>query len=225
MKTGLWKAGLWKACWCCLLAAAPLAAQRDFLTADETDQIKEAQEPNLRLKLYAGFAKQRVELVKSLLAKDKPGRSLLIHDALEDYSKIIDAIDEVADDAIGRKADVRLGLTAVATVEKEVTPVLTRAQDSQPKDLERYAFVLTQAIETTKDSLDLALEDLGKRTRDVEARQEKQKKTLQESMTPSEREGKKADDEKAAVEEQKKEQQQKKAPTLMRPGEKKPDGQ
>jgi len=220
MKTGWWKA--WP---CCLLLALPLAAQRDFLTADETDQIKEAQEPNLRLKLYAGFAKQRVDLVKSLLSKEKPGRSILVHDALEDYSKILDAIDDVADDAISRKVDVRLGLTAVATAEKEMLPVLKRAQDSQPKDMERYAFALTQAIETTNDSLDLAMEDLGKRTKDVEARQEKQKKTLQESMTPAEREGKQADEQKAAAEDQKKQQQQKKAPTLMRPGEKKPDGQ
>jgi len=220
MKTGWWKA--WP---CCLLLALPLAAQRDFLTADETDQIKEAQEPNLRLKLYAGFAKQRVDLVKSLLSKEKPGRSILVHDALEDYSKILDAIDDVADDAISRKVDVRLGLTAVATAEKEMLPVLKHAQDSQPKDMERYAFALTQAIETTNDSLDLAMEDLGKRTKDVEARQEKQKKTLQESMTPAEREGKQADEQKAAAEDQKKQQQQKKAPTLMRPGEKKPDGQ
>jgi hypothetical protein len=219
MNTGFWKSGL-----CCLLLAAPLAAQRDFLNADETDQIKEAQEPNLRLKLYAGFAKQRVDMVKSLLSKEKAGRSILIHDALEDYSKILDAIDDVADDAIGRKVDVKLGLTAVAAVEKEIAPVLKHAQDSQPKDMERYAFALTQAIETTNDSLDLAMEDLGKRTKDVEARQERQKKTIEENMTPAEREGKQAEDKQAVAEEQKKEQQKKKAPTLMRPGETKPDG-
>jgi hypothetical protein len=210
--------------WCLLLAASGYSqglASRDFLTADETDQIKEAQEPNLRLKLYAGFARQRAEMVKSLLAKEKTGRSILIHDALHDYSKIIDALDDVADDAIGRRLDVKLGLTSVASVEKETLPILQKAQDSHPKDMERYDFVLKQAIETTADSLDAAQQDLGKRVKDVEARQRQERKARQEAMTPTEREAAKAADKKTAEDEEKKEEQKKAAPTLMRPGEKK----
>ena len=211
--------------WCLLLAAPGYSqglAHRDFLTADETDQIKEAQEPNQRLKLYAGFARQRAEMVKSLLAREKTGRSILIHDALDDYSRIIDAIDDVADDAIGRHLDIKVGLGAVASVEKETLPMLQRAQDSQPKDLERYGFVLKQAIETTADSLEAAQEDLGKRVKDVEARQQKERKARQEAMTPTEREAAQATEKKVAEDEEKKQEQKKAAPTLMRPGEKKP---
>jgi hypothetical protein len=208
-----------------LLLAAPLAAQqRDFLTADEVDQIKEAQEPNARIALYARFAKERVEMVKSLLAKDKAGRSILVHDALEDYAKIIDAIDEVTDTALGKKAEMKAGLKQVETLEKESLPILQKFQDSPPKDFDRYEFVLRTAIETTTDSLEAAQEDLGKRARDVEAREKKERKALEESMTPAEREGKQAEDRKAAAAEAAK-TQQKKPPTLMRPGEKKSDQQ
>ena len=215
MKTLLW----------CLLLAAPGYAQglahRDFLTADEIDQIKEAQEPNQRLKLYAGFARQRAEMIKSLLAKEKTGRSILIHDALDDYSKIIDAIDDLADDAIERGRDIKLGLAAVTSVEKEMLPLLQKAQDSHPKDMERYGFVLKQAIETTADSLETAQEDLGQRAKDFEDRQRKERKARQEAMRPTEREAAQAAEKKAAEDEEKKEEQKKAAPTLMRPGEKK----
>ena len=214
MKTLLW----------CLLLAAPLAAQRDFLAANEIDQIKEAQEPNLRLKLYADFARNRIEMVQNLLSKDKSGRSILVHDALEDYSKILDAIDTVADSAAGRKTDVRIGLTAVATVERELLPVLKKIREDRPKDMERYDFALTQAIETTSDSLDLAQEDLGKRGKDVEARQDKARKETEAAMTPVEREGKQAEEKQAAdkaAAQATTEKPQRKPPTLLRPGEKK----
>jgi flagellar biosynthesis GTPase FlhF len=211
--------------WCLLLAAPGYAqglAHRDFLTADETDQIKDAQDPNQRLKLYAGFARQRAEMVKSLLAKEKAGRSILIHDALDDYSNIIDAMDDVADDSLARRLDIKLGLAAVASVEKQMLPLLQKAQDSHPNDIDRYGFVLKQAIETTTDSLEAAQEDLGQRVKDVEDRQRKERKARQEAMRPTEREAAQAAEKKAAEEEEQKQEQQQQAPTLLRPGEKQP---
>jgi hypothetical protein len=210
-----------KALLACLLIAAPLAAQRDFLTADEIDKVRDAQEPNLRLKLYSEFARERIDLIKSLISKDKTGRSALIHDTLDEYCKILDAIDTVADDALSRKLDVKLGLDAVASEEKSMLPYLQKVQDSHPRDLERYDFLLKQAIDATTDSLEAAQEDLGKRTQDVEAREQKEKQERLDAMSPVEREGEVAQEKQAAQKKAAEEEQKKKAPTLYRPGEKK----
>lgn len=198
-----------------LFASASLWAQRDFLTYDEVEQVREAQEPNLRLKLYVGFARQRLDQVESLMKGEKPGRAGMVHKLLEEYNQIVEAIDTVADDAMIRKLDVAQGMKAVAEGEKEMLPILEKLRDSEPKDLERYEFALTQAIDATRDSMEAANEDLGKRASEVQARDEQQKKELEEMMQPKDRAERKAAEAKAEAEQK----SQKKRPTLLRKGE------
>jgi aromatic ring-cleaving dioxygenase len=200
----------------CALLAAPLAAQqqRDYLSVSESDQIREAQDPNERLALYIQFAKQRLSQVDHWLAKEKPGRSIMIHDALDDYANIIDAMDSVADDALQRKVNVKEGLAALVTAESEMLAGLQKIQDSQPKDMSRYDFVLRQSIDGTNDSLELARLDPAVRAAAIAAKQAKEKKELEDAMTPTERDAKKAEEAKAEQDKEKK-----KAPTLLRPGE------
>jgi|SRR5450755_1474926 aromatic ring-cleaving dioxygenase len=212
MKTLLW----------CALLAAPLAAQqqRDFLTVDEGDQIREAQDPSERLTLYLHFAKQRLSQVDHWLAKEKAGRSILIHDALDDYANIIDAIDSVADDALQRHVDIKLGLAAVATEESEMLSHLQQIQDTRPKDIARYDFVLKQSIDGTNDSLDLARQDPTVRAAAVAVRAAREKKEREDELSPTERDAKQAEEAKADRDKEKR-----KAPTLLRPGEKAKDQQ
>ncbi len=199
-----------------LLTGSPLFAQRDFLTADEADQVREAQEPNARLKLYVMFARTRLELIRQLVAKEKAGRSILIHDNLEQYGQIIDAIDTVADDALRRKTDISEGMKAVVEAEKEMLATLRTLQDSEPPDLARYEFVLKNAIDATADSAELSAQDLGKRGTEVEAADQRERKEREAMMTPEELKGRKQDEKKAAEAESK----GRKAPSLLRKGEK-----
>ena len=190
-----------------------LAQDRDFLTPSEVDQVREAQEPNDRLLLYVRFARQRIDLLEQYLAKDKPGRSIFVHNTLEDYSKIIEAIDSVSDDALRHNAPLDKGLLAVTAAEKEFLDKLNKVQESEPRDFDRYKFVLEAAIDATTDSRELALEDTRKRGAELSASDAKEKKE-REALMPSKEvaERKKAG--------QAEDDQKKKVPSLYRPGEK-----
>ena len=193
-----------------------ISQTRDFLTADEVDQVRLAQEPNLRLKLYISFAKERVALLEQLVAKEKPGRSALIHDTLDDYAKIIEAVDTVADDALRRNADITEGMTAVAEAEKDFAARLQKIENSQPKDIARYQYSLTNAIEATEDSVEIATQDIRERKADVAKRRADEDKAREELLAPTDREARQAAAKKKAETEQK---EKRKAPTLRRKGE------
>jgi len=192
-------------------AAAPLAADKDFLTSAEVDQVRLTQEPNDRLRLYIQFARQRLDQLKQLVKDSRPGRAAMIHDLLDEYGQIIDAIDTVSDDALARKVDISVGAKAVGSAEKGFLPALEKIRDSHPSDIERYEFVLTQAIQATSDSMETANEDLGKRSAEVTGRLKKEEKEREAEMTPAELDAKKKQAQDAASKPKK--------PTLLKPGE------
>jgi hypothetical protein len=197
------------------MAALCLAQDRDFLTPDEVEQVRDAQDPNDRLALYVHFATQRLDIVENYLAKGKPGRSIFIHNALEDYSRIIEAIDTVSDDALKRHKEIDKALLVVLNAEKDFLDKLNKIQDGNPKDLDRYKFVLGEAIDTTSDSREMNLEDSNKRAGELTATEQKEKKERDAMMPANEVKARKKD-----ADAQNPEEQKKKIPTLYRPGEK-----
>src|SRR6185312_1616629 len=208
-----------------LMVALPAFAEHDFLTSSETDQVREVQEPVARIKLYLTFAKQRLDQIQSMLAKNRAGRSGEIRQLLEDYTAIVDAIGSVSDDALARKLDLTLAPPIIIEGEKTFLGQLNRMQASAPSDLEMYNFELKDAIEATSDSIDAAGEDLGERGKEVNAKVESERKAV-EKVNAAER---KAGLDPAAGSEEEKAadavtKPMRKPPTLLRPGEKLDDG-
>ncbi len=203
-----------------LAVCLPAQIRRDFLTTNEADQVRLVQEPNARLKLYATFAEDRIEMLKQIMAKNDSGRSVLVREAIEDYTRIIETIDIVTDDALARGVDVSDGMTAVAEAEEKFLEGLQEVFDSDPSDLQRYRFVLTTAIETTEDSLELNLDDLGDRKKGLANQRRRERKELETMMTPEMVRQREEDTKELKKAEEEKE---KKAPTLFKEDEKKPD--
>jgi hypothetical protein len=202
--------------WCALAlwttSIVSAQARKEYLDQDEIRQLREAQEPNDRIELYLHFAAQRVDEVNSLLAKEKAGRSALVHDLLEQYTQIIDAIDTVGDDALHRKLSIDKGMIVAYNKEKEMLRQLKKIEAANPKDLDRYSFALKEAMDATSDGVETADKGAATRAREIEAKDAEAKAEHDAALTPTELAAKKDADQKAA-------DQQKKKPSLLRPGE------
>ena len=158
-----------------LLLAATLAfaRKRDPLTDAETDQLRQmALEPQKRLKLYIKFTEARLDNIDQARSdpKQAQGRGKTIHDLLEDFTSLIDEINDNLDQYEGRAMDkdqtkdFHKGVKEVITAEQRFRARLRTLRhdietDAQTKaEAQDYSFVLQDAEEALKSSLETAQE-------------------------------------------------------------------
>jgi hypothetical protein len=205
-----------------IVAVAPPAfAQKDFLTSDEIEKVREAQLPSDRLKLYALLARQRLDQLDRLLAKEKKGRSGTARELLEQYTEILDAIDTVSDDALKRGADIQEGTVAVADSEKRFLAQLQKIKDHPPADLDLYDIALKEAIASTSDSLDLGTQDVTTRSAKLGDEDKKLKEEAESEIAAEDSKGKPPGSAKEG-DARPDDKPKRKPPTLLRKGEELP---
>jgi soluble cytochrome b562 len=158
-----------------LLLVTTLAAarRRDPLTEAEADQIRQAAlEPYKRLQLYIKFTGARLDAIEQLRAdpKQAEGRGRKIHDLLEDFTALMDEINDNLDQYQGRpltkddRKDFRRGLKAMITACDAwdgKLKALKSAAESDPqtqKEAGDFKFILQDADEALKSSASMARE-------------------------------------------------------------------
>jgi hypothetical protein len=156
-----------------LFTVAASARRRDPLTEAEADQLRDvAQEPGKRLKLYINFAEARLTSIDELRADPKQanGRGRKIHDLLEDFTAILDEINDNLDTYQGRpltkddRKELHKGLKEVIQAGdkfeaklKELKSVMESTPQSRI-EAEDYRFVFQDAQDALKSSMDIARE-------------------------------------------------------------------
>lgn len=165
-----------------LLAAAvvpSVAQKRDPLTENESDQIRElAQEPDKRVKLLLKFIQARMATIEQMEGDPRlaAGRGKQVHDLLEDFTSMIDELDDNIDDYTEKKSDIRKSLKDVIDAHTAFQTKLKalKEQKTPAKEFSEYNFVLQNAAEAVNSSLDNARQAL----QDMETalKEEKKKK-------------------------------------------------
>jgi hypothetical protein len=146
---------------------------RDPLTNAEVDKIREAsEEPPKRVLLYVEFAKARLLAIEQLRAdtKLKTDRGKQIHDLLEDFTTIIDELDDNIDMYDRQHEDLRKALKPVVEAYTDWQLKLRAIkEDSGVSDEEKkaYDFPLDSAIDSVNTELDSARETLDKQNKNA----------------------------------------------------------
>ncbi len=188
---------------------------RDFLTDYEVDVVRARQGFKARIEAYVKFAALRLELVEQTIDSDEAGRGARVHRILEEYASIIEAIDDVIDDALLRNQNTDGPLEGLLEAERMFAARLASLAADPGEDAWRYEFVLDDAILITQESIDLLAEDLGDRKRTLVRREAIDKRRQEDSMTPDRR--REVERTRQAEAEGSPER---KRPSLLRPGEK-----
>jgi len=155
------------------LSLAASARKRDPLTEAETDQLREvAMEPYKRLKLLIKFTEARLVAIDQVridpkLAKD---RGKQIHDLLEDFTALLDEINDNVDQYQGRplskddRKDFKKGLKELIEADERFDLKLRTLQSATQTDPETrkewpdFRFVLQDAQEALKSNAEMARE-------------------------------------------------------------------
>ncbi len=145
-----------------LLAAGLPAARvhvpqdkKDYLMESEADKIRDANNPSERMKLYVGFADDRLKKFQYELTRStaERRRGEVLNGLMNAYSGCMDdAADQIAD-AKEKQLDIHASLKLLESKGKEFLEILQKLDQGNGPDYDTYKDTLEDAIIATKDAV------------------------------------------------------------------------
>jgi hypothetical protein len=134
-------------------ARAAAAGQKDYLSALESDKIRDAENTNERVKLFLSFAEGRLKKFQYELQHPSSNRHPELLNAL--MNAYVGCVDDAADLiqlGIQKQENIRLAVDLMAGRTKEFLEILQKIPTEGP-EVEIYKDNLDDAIEGTRDAM------------------------------------------------------------------------
>ena len=136
-------------CW----GMVPLQAQRDFLTSQEVDAIRDEQELGKRAILYMDFAGRRLDAMKAAIASQKGGAGRSVQANLKEYISILEALETTFADGWEQRSPLEKALKQLQERGSEFLKYLQSLEPETSPGFADYRFTLEEPIVMTKEAL------------------------------------------------------------------------
>ena len=129
--------------------------EKDYLSPEEADKIRDAQDPSDRIKLYMTFAQDRLD--KFEYEVNRPQHEAQYDDILNSLmNAYVGCVDDAADQidvAQEKQTDVREAVKLMKAKDSEFLAKLQKFDQASGPDFEAYRYTLEDAIEGTKEAI------------------------------------------------------------------------
>ena len=137
-------------------AARAQRPDKDYLSALEADQIRDAETTNERIELFLTFAVDRLKKFQYELEHPSPSKHTeMLNFLMNSYIGCVDDAADLIQLGLEKQDNIRKGIDLMATKTKEFLPILQKYAAEGP-ELDTYKDNLDDAIEGTKDAQDEA---------------------------------------------------------------------
>jgi hypothetical protein len=188
-------------------AMTALAQKPDYLSDEEEDKIRDAQEPSERIEVYLTLAQRRLDRIEEFRSKPMDPQydnGAYIDHLLDEYISLTDDLKNWIQDQYDRRGDMRKGLQKVLAMGPKQLNDLQRIQGSPDAYAADYAKSLRDAKDDFTDALDGATKALGDQVKMFgELKQEEQADAQSEKARTKEEKKRSKEEEKLRKKERK----------------------
>ncbi len=145
-------------------AMTALPQKPDYISDEEEDKIREAQEPSERIELYLTLAQSRLDRIEGFRSKPMDPQydnGAYIDHLLDEYISLTDELKNWIQDQYDRRGDMRKGLRKVLEMGPKQLNDLRRIQASPDAYAADYVKSLGDAKDDLTDALDGATKALA----------------------------------------------------------------